>query len=202
MLRAASAAAAAAPRRTRSRPFRPQQPPCLWPPTSAAAPPARPATARAGRARPSSRRRCGAGAALRAPVCVRVGGCVIDNESAERRRPREASSAGSTAHHPTQYAHTLRRARAHTNNTQRQRSARLAYSFLFLLAMLVAWAMRDFARPLIERIPCETAPPRFACRVAAPRRFLPAFRPPLPFPPLLLYVWDCVGAAGLPRLRH
>ena len=36
-------------------------------------------------------------------------------------------------------------------------SARLAYSFLFLLAMLVAWVMRDFARPLLEKIPCEQA---------------------------------------------
>lgn len=33
-------------------------------------------------------------------------------------------------------------------------SARLAYSFLFLLGMLVAWVMRDFARPLLEKIPC------------------------------------------------
>lgn len=34
-----------------------------------------------------------------------------------------------------------------------RRSARLAYSTLFMMAMLVAWAMRDFARPLIEKIP-------------------------------------------------
>jgi len=35
------------------------------------------------------------------------------------------------------------------------RSARLAYSFLFMLGMMIAWIMRDFARPLIEKIPCE-----------------------------------------------
>jgi hypothetical protein len=35
------------------------------------------------------------------------------------------------------------------------RSARAAYSFLFMLAMMLAWIMRDFARPLIEKIPCE-----------------------------------------------
>ena len=36
-----------------------------------------------------------------------------------------------------------------------RRSARLAYSFLFFLAIVLSWIMRDFARPLIEKIPCE-----------------------------------------------
>lgn len=35
-------------------------------------------------------------------------------------------------------------------------SARLAYSFLFFLAILISWAGRDLAKPLIEKIPCET----------------------------------------------
>jgi hypothetical protein len=39
-----------------------------------------------------------------------------------------------------------------TRETMR-RSARLAYSFLFTMAMMVAWIMRDFARPLLEKIP-------------------------------------------------
>lgn len=34
-----------------------------------------------------------------------------------------------------------------------KRSARVAYSFLFFLAIVVSWVMRDFARPLIEKIP-------------------------------------------------
>ncbi|KAF8059424.1 erkB [Scenedesmus sp. PABB004] len=34
-----------------------------------------------------------------------------------------------------------------------KRSARAAYSFLFTLAILISWVMRDFARPLIEKIP-------------------------------------------------
>lgn len=38
-----------------------------------------------------------------------------------------------------------------------KRSARVAYSFLFFLAIVISWVMRDFARPLIEKIPCEWA---------------------------------------------
>uniref|UniRef100_A0A383VJK9 Serine incorporator n=1 Tax=Tetradesmus obliquus TaxID=3088 RepID=A0A383VJK9_TETOB len=34
-----------------------------------------------------------------------------------------------------------------------KRSARVAYSFLFFLAIVISWIMRDFARPLIEKIP-------------------------------------------------
>eukprot|EP00879_Flechtneria_rotunda_P003797 GHRR01004037.1.p1 GENE.GHRR01004037.1~~GHRR01004037.1.p1 ORF type:complete len:455 (+),score=144.85 GHRR01004037.1:317-1681(+) len=42
-----------------------------------------------------------------------------------------------------------------SNFTQQmmKRSARVAYSFLFFLAIIIAWVMRDFARPLIEKIP-------------------------------------------------
>lgn len=44
-----------------------------------------------------------------------------------------------------------------TNVTKQmtKRSARVAYSFLFFLAIVIAWVMRDFARPLLEKIPCE-----------------------------------------------
>ena len=35
-----------------------------------------------------------------------------------------------------------------------RRSARLAYCVLFTLAMLLAWVLRDFAKPLLEKIPC------------------------------------------------
>lgn len=35
-----------------------------------------------------------------------------------------------------------------------RRSARLAYCFLFTLAMVLAWVLRDFAKPLIEKLPC------------------------------------------------
>eukprot|EP00882_Tetradesmus_deserticola_P026934 GHRQ01029755.1.p1 GENE.GHRQ01029755.1~~GHRQ01029755.1.p1 ORF type:complete len:452 (-),score=187.10 GHRQ01029755.1:218-1573(-) len=34
-----------------------------------------------------------------------------------------------------------------------KRSARVAYSFLFFLAIVISWIMRDFARPLFEKIP-------------------------------------------------
>jgi hypothetical protein len=34
-----------------------------------------------------------------------------------------------------------------------KRSARVAYSFLFFLAIVISWVMRDFARPLLEKIP-------------------------------------------------
>ena len=37
-----------------------------------------------------------------------------------------------------------------------KRSARVAYSFLFFLAIVISWIMRDFARPLIEKIPCTS----------------------------------------------
>ena len=36
-----------------------------------------------------------------------------------------------------------------------RRSARLAYCVLFTLAMVEAWVLRDFARPLMEKLPCE-----------------------------------------------
>ncbi|KAI8465487.1 MAG: serine incorporator/TMS membrane protein [Monoraphidium minutum] len=39
-----------------------------------------------------------------------------------------------------------------TRETMR-RSARMAYSFLFFLSILIAWAGRDLAKPLIEKIP-------------------------------------------------
>jgi hypothetical protein len=28
-------------------------------------------------------------------------------------------------------------------------------SFLFFLAIVISWVMRDFARPLLEKIPCK-----------------------------------------------
>jgi hypothetical protein len=34
-----------------------------------------------------------------------------------------------------------------------RKSARLAYCFLFTLAMLLAWVLRDFAKPIIEKLP-------------------------------------------------
>lgn len=34
------------------------------------------------------------------------------------------------------------------------RSARMAWSFLFTLSMLLAWVLRDFAKPLLMKIPC------------------------------------------------
>ncbi len=34
-------------------------------------------------------------------------------------------------------------------------SARVAWSALFFVAMVVAWVLRDFAKPLLEKIPCE-----------------------------------------------
>jgi hypothetical protein len=34
-------------------------------------------------------------------------------------------------------------------------SARVAWSALFFMAMVVAWIMRDFAKPLLEKIPCK-----------------------------------------------
>ncbi len=35
-----------------------------------------------------------------------------------------------------------------------RKSARLAYCVLFTLAMVLAWVLRDFAKPLIDKIPC------------------------------------------------
>ena len=46
--------------------------------------------------------------------------------------------------------------------TAARTSARFAYCFLFLMSMLLAWIMRDFAAPLLQKIPCE-------CRVADTR---------------------------------
>eukprot|EP00951_Prasinocladus_malaysianus_P027944 scaffold252805_cov45-Prasinocladus_malaysianus.AAC.1 len=34
-----------------------------------------------------------------------------------------------------------------------KRSARMAYCLLFVLSMLLAWVLRDFAKPLMEKIP-------------------------------------------------
>ena len=34
------------------------------------------------------------------------------------------------------------------------RSARVAWSALFFVAMITAWILRDFAQPLLEKIPC------------------------------------------------
>lgn len=35
-------------------------------------------------------------------------------------------------------------------------SARVAWSSLFFLAMILAWILRDFAKPLLEKIPCAS----------------------------------------------
>ena len=35
-----------------------------------------------------------------------------------------------------------------------RKSARLAYCALFTTAMVLAWVLRDFAKPLIQKIPC------------------------------------------------
>ncbi len=37
-----------------------------------------------------------------------------------------------------------------------RKSARLAYCALFTTAMVLAWVLRDFAKPLIQKIPCES----------------------------------------------
>lgn len=43
-------------------------------------------------------------------------------------------------------------------------SARVAWSALFFLAMVTAWLMRDFAKPLLEKLPCEFSSARlFQC---------------------------------------
>ena len=38
---------------------------------------------------------------------------------------------------------------------QLRRTARLTYCVLFTLAMLLAWVLRDFAKPLMDKLPCE-----------------------------------------------
>lgn len=35
-----------------------------------------------------------------------------------------------------------------------RKSARMAYSFLFILSMLTAWILRDFAKPVLDKLPC------------------------------------------------
>jgi hypothetical protein len=35
-----------------------------------------------------------------------------------------------------------------------QHSARVAWSILFFVAMVSAWLLRDFAKPILEHIPC------------------------------------------------
>lgn len=34
--------------------------------------------------------------------------------------------------------------------------ARVAYCFLFTLSMILAWLMRDYGKPLLEKIPCTS----------------------------------------------
>ena len=34
------------------------------------------------------------------------------------------------------------------------RSARMAWSFVFTISMIMAWVLRDFAKPLLMKIPC------------------------------------------------
>ena len=36
-----------------------------------------------------------------------------------------------------------------------RKSARMAYCVLFTFAMVLSWVLRDFAKPLIEKLPCE-----------------------------------------------
>lgn len=36
--------------------------------------------------------------------------------------------------------------------------ARVAYCFLFTLSMILAWLMRDYGKPLLEKIPCMAPP--------------------------------------------
>ena len=40
-----------------------------------------------------------------------------------------------------------------------QQSARVAFCILFTLAMVEAWVLRDFAQPLLEKLPCKAAAP-------------------------------------------
>lgn len=37
-----------------------------------------------------------------------------------------------------------------------RKSARLAYCVLFTLAMALSWVLRDFAKPVLEKLPCES----------------------------------------------
>ena len=37
-----------------------------------------------------------------------------------------------------------------------RKSARLAYCVLFTLAMALAWVLRDFAKPILEKLPCKS----------------------------------------------
>lgn len=62
-------------------------------------------------------------------------------------------------------------------------SARLGFSLLFFLSMIISWALRDFAKPLIERIPCARARrrPAAAPRAGRPQGLaLPLAAPPAP----------------------
>jgi hypothetical protein len=36
-----------------------------------------------------------------------------------------------------------------------RRSARIAYCGLFALSLIVSWILRDFAGPLLAKIPCK-----------------------------------------------
>jgi len=61
-----------------------------------------------------------------------------------------------------------------------RRSARLAYCFLFTLAMILAWVLRDFAKPLMEKLPC-TVPHYLLCDI--PIHFPAVFQAPASFQP-------------------
>jgi hypothetical protein len=37
-----------------------------------------------------------------------------------------------------------------------RKSARLAYCVLFTLAMALSWVLRDFAKPVLEKLPCKS----------------------------------------------
>jgi uncharacterized membrane protein len=45
-------------------------------------------------------------------------------------------------------------------------SARFAYCILFALAMVLTWIMRDFGKPLLEKIPCAL---QLACLLISAR---------------------------------
>ena len=40
-----------------------------------------------------------------------------------------------------------------------KQSARLGTCVLFTFSMILAWILRDFAKPLLQKIPCEPEPP-------------------------------------------
>ena len=44
-------------------------------------------------------------------------------------------------------------------------SARVAYCGLFFLSMLLCWILRDYAKPMLEKLPCALPPP---CPLAHP----------------------------------